>query len=82
MNDDPISEDLDELGGDTVACPACGREVWDQADRCPHCGDYIIPTSRIGRSKRRNIGRIIFVVLLILAGIITLLSVFNRPAAL
>jgi len=46
VDDDPQSVDLDELGGDetsTAACPACGAEVYEDADRCPACGRYITP---------------------------------------
>ena len=25
----------------TVACPACGREVYSEADRCPSCGEPV-----------------------------------------
>lgn len=33
----------DEMGGDVVPCPSCGREVYEDAERCPHCGDWITP---------------------------------------
>jgi hypothetical protein len=26
---------------DTVPCPHCGREVYDEAERCPYCEQYI-----------------------------------------
>jgi uncharacterized membrane protein YvbJ len=32
---------LDRFGGDTGYCPACGAEIWDQAEACPECGEYI-----------------------------------------
>ena len=28
---------------ETVACPSCGESVPEFADRCHHCGDWIIP---------------------------------------
>ena len=41
----PSSVDLDELGDDgpsqTVGCPACGAEIYEDADRCPVCGQYV-----------------------------------------
>ena len=56
MDEDPQSVDLDELGGDeetpTAACPACGEEVYEDADRCPACGRYITPGSGAGAMKR------------------------------
>jgi hypothetical protein len=41
------SEDEDPVGADdeveTVPCPACGQEVYEDADQCPKCGEWIIP---------------------------------------
>ena len=43
----PQSVDLDEFGyeseSDTLPCPSCGCEVYEDADRCPACGEYISP---------------------------------------
>ncbi len=46
MSFDDEEDDFDpDLGGDdddgTVACPHCGREMFDDAEQCPHCGMYI-----------------------------------------
>jgi hypothetical protein len=43
--DDPQLRDLEELDGDetpTVACPHCGQEIYDDADRCVHCGQWVV----------------------------------------
>ena len=41
----PQEIDLAELGdedqSETVPCPACGAEIYDDADRCPSCGQYV-----------------------------------------
>ncbi len=43
--DDDIEdeEDLEEYADDeqTYPCPECGREIYDDSERCPHCGHYI-----------------------------------------
>jgi hypothetical protein len=26
---------------DTVPCPNCGRQIYDDAERCPYCENYI-----------------------------------------
>ncbi|MHC4294952.1 MAG: hypothetical protein ACYSTL_05145 [Planctomycetota bacterium] len=43
----PLSIDLEELGDDapseTVPCPLCSAEVYEDADRCNICGQYISP---------------------------------------
>ena len=42
----PQGIDLAELGDngptDTVACPACGADIYQDADRCDVCGEYIV----------------------------------------
>lgn len=34
--------DDDDAPVDLVTCPSCGREVYEDAEQCPHCGDYIV----------------------------------------
>ncbi len=36
LNDD---DDDDEL--DALPCPACRRDVLAEAERCPHCGEFL-----------------------------------------
>ncbi|MFH0981666.1 MAG: hypothetical protein V2A79_09025 [Planctomycetota bacterium] len=41
-------EDIDnEIAHDSEAdqlpCPSCGRMLYDDTDRCPHCGDWVMP---------------------------------------
>ena len=31
----------DEEDVDVVECPNCGAEVYEEAERCPVCGEYI-----------------------------------------
>jgi hypothetical protein len=47
--DDDGSEEFDS--DQTVECPACGREIYDDAERCPHCGEYLTEPDRLGRGK-------------------------------
>ena len=35
--------DFDDTDLGTADCPACGRSMCFDADRCPHCGDYVTP---------------------------------------
>ena len=37
---DPDDGD-DDHGVDTVPCPYCGRPVYEHADICPHCRNFI-----------------------------------------
>lgn len=41
--DDAYEDDaFDDDGVETVACPSCGAEIYEDAERCMHCGDYVI----------------------------------------
>ena len=40
--DDNWNEDDDS---ETVACPACGADVYEDSERCPACGEYITPNT-------------------------------------
>lgn len=42
-DEDPSVEDMERFGGDDqdAWCPACGAQVWDDAEFCPECGDQI-----------------------------------------
>lgn len=42
----PDEEDLDDETSETLPCPECGAEVYEDAPRCPACGAYITPGSR------------------------------------
>ena len=39
--DDDFGDDADSDTVDTLPCPECGAEVFDQAEQCPVCGSYI-----------------------------------------
>jgi len=44
--DDDIDDDVDDQEFDdddepTVPCPWCREEIHEDAQRCPHCGEYI-----------------------------------------
>ena len=40
-DEDPSPQDIDRFGGETAYCPDCGAEIWDQAERCPACGNLV-----------------------------------------
>lgn len=39
--DDEVDEEDDDVNA-VATCPACGAEVYEDAERCPVCGDYIV----------------------------------------
>jgi hypothetical protein len=64
--DAPQPEDLvagdDDDESETVPCPHCGAQISALAERCPACGDWVIPGSRQGLA-----GRSVLVVAVLLA---------------
>ncbi len=38
---DELDDDLDHAGL-TAPCPHCGREIYEEAVRCPYCANYVI----------------------------------------
>ena len=60
----PDFEDDDEPEDDQLPCPSCGAMVYDDTDRCPHCGDWIMPlASAAGRKSRLWIVAAILVII-------------------
>lgn len=42
LRDDEFpDEDFDDASTETVPCPHCGAQVYEDAVRCPTCGTYI-----------------------------------------
>lgn len=45
IDEGPSDEDLEQFGGETASttapCPECGAEIYDDAERCSACGQYI-----------------------------------------
>ena len=40
----PAYDDFGDDGeAEEVPCPSCGAPVYEEADVCPHCGDFITP---------------------------------------
>ena len=35
-------DEEDEDYAETVACPACAADVYEDAESCPACGEYIV----------------------------------------
>jgi hypothetical protein len=42
-------DDAEDQESETVPCPHCHRPVYEDADRCPHCGQYVLPGHAGGR---------------------------------
>lgn len=62
--DDDYPESSDDASTDTVRCPQCGAEVYEDAPACPYCGCYLTPDTSVWS------GRSAWWVLLGLAGLV------------
>ncbi|MEX0937150.1 MAG: zinc ribbon domain-containing protein [Pirellulales bacterium] len=51
-DEDGWSADDHSMAADTLPCPECGEEIYEEAERCPYCGTYVIFHSSVwaGRS--------------------------------
>lgn len=39
--DEADRDDADDADDETTPCPFCGKPVYEQAELCPHCGNYL-----------------------------------------
>ena len=44
-------EEDDDSPAEVLPCPACGIDVYEDADQCPACGEYIVHGSRVWEQK-------------------------------
>ena len=63
----PSAHDLDKFGDELTTCPSCQRQIYDQAEICPHCGEYITPFPEASKQKSVwvSIGVLLLIVLLL-----------------
>jgi hypothetical protein len=61
----------DDDATDTVACPHCGAEIYEDAVRCPICENYVTHGSHVLS------GRPLWWILLGLAGVVAVLLVLT-----
>ena len=47
----PDEDEHDDEAVDTVPCPECGHEVFDEAIACPYCGYYLTSDTRVFSGK-------------------------------
>jgi uncharacterized paraquat-inducible protein A len=57
---DSIDLDRDELDeSDVSCCPSCGAEIYEDAERCPSCHQYV--TVRGNHGPRRNLAVLVLI---------------------
>ncbi|MFP4054445.1 MAG: zinc ribbon domain-containing protein [Phycisphaerae bacterium] len=62
--DRDLMDDGDELA--VEACPRCGEDIYEGADRCRYCGDWISDADRTGARPGRLWMIVLVVILLML----------------
>jgi hypothetical protein len=72
IDEGPSPEDLERFGAETAHCPHCGAEIWDQAEACPECHEYLVggPSSR---APLHEWWRQRWIILVVIAAIVALL---------
>ena len=48
----PAGDDLNGDSTDLLPCPACGAAIYEDSERCPRCGRWVIPLA--GHARRRG----------------------------
>ena len=51
FDDDGFDNEPDDQGDDTIACPSCGRAIYDDAPQCPYCGAYVTTDTGVWSDK-------------------------------
>ena len=41
----------DDSAAETVPCPACGADIYEEAEQCPVCGEYVVHNNRVLAGK-------------------------------
>ncbi len=44
-------DDADDDSTEELPCPACGELVYEETEKCPHCGDWINPRRPAARHR-------------------------------
>lgn len=40
-DDDLVDDEVDDDAVETLPCPHCGAEIYEETERCPVCGEYV-----------------------------------------
>lgn len=70
IDEGPSQDDIDRFSRETARCPECGREVYDDLPRCPHCQSWLLDRSPAAGIKRWHQWVIGIIALLVLLGLL------------
>lgn len=74
--DDDIADEEwveeDETSDELLVCPSCRRDVHEDTQQCPHCGDWITPEYPSGSTKRWVYVVVALLLVLLFSGVMML----------
>lgn len=73
--DDEPYDDLDDDSAETLPCPHCGAEIYEDSEQCPVCGNYV--TFRTSAWSGRSVWWIVLAVAGVVATVLVLAGVFR-----
>ena len=71
--EDPDESECDDDDSDTIACPQCGADVYEDAEQCPICGNYLIRDTNPLRESSRPLAWLLLGLAGMAAAIVALL---------
>jgi hypothetical protein len=61
----------DDDSAETVPCPSCGADIYEEAEQCPECGEYVVRDNSVLGGKPR------WYIVLALLGILAVVAVLS-----
>jgi hypothetical protein len=47
----PEEDEADDDSPETVVCPSCGEQIYEEAEQCPHCHEYVTHSTSVLAGK-------------------------------
>jgi predicted nucleic acid-binding Zn ribbon protein len=65
-DDEDFGNDSSDTDAGECPCPACGEPVYEDAEKCPHCGEWITSPGTAERRSRTWLWPILVTILIVL----------------
>ena len=77
----PDEDDLDDDDSESSVfpCPQCGEEIYEDSDRCPYCGEYILSSHAYSTMSHPWKGRNVVWIILGLLGALSVAFALLAP---
>jgi hypothetical protein len=49
----PESDEADDEDVELLPCPSCGEPIYEEAEACPYCGEYVTHSTSVLAGKPR-----------------------------